>query len=276
MTDTESPSDELSGQPSNGDPYFSVRMRAEANHGHLGGAERLVRQIDWLEAVQEMAARAKSYPGLRRVRITSDLVEAGEIHRTRALSIHTLPAENVDGARRQARQILQSAGVSSGAAILAVEALDRGPGPGDSVMRGGMIIDAETGDRLDPDPARGVRASRMDYTAECRQAALEWLGQHGLFSHRTPEAVAVATKAAWSGAIAEICWSDDPDYVAGYVAGPTIGYCRFENLKQRGVPIGGRAFFLSDRRRLVDFMRRMELEPLLIDRWPGDPARQGD
>ena len=30
------------------------------------------------------------------------------------------------------------------------------------------------------------------------------------------------------GVVAELCWSDDPDYTTGYVAGKNIGYVRIK------------------------------------------------
>jgi 6-carboxyhexanoate--CoA ligase len=45
--------------------------------------------------------------------------------------------------------------------------------------------------------------------------------------------------------VAELCWSDDPDYTAGYVASLKTGYVRFPFLKERGDERGGRAFFVD-------------------------------
>ena len=51
--------------------------------------------------------------------------------------------------------------------------------------------------------------------------------------------------ASLSSVRAEICWSDDPDYVAGYVASRHGGYVRFPHMKERGDPLGGRIYFVD-------------------------------
>jgi len=95
-------------------------------------------------------------------------------------------------------------------------------------MRGAMIIDARTGDRMEPDQERGVRASRFDWTDDALEAINRKLAVIGLTHFRTREALALATKVAHApGMVAELCWSDDPDYTAGYVASRATGYVRF-------------------------------------------------
>jgi 6-carboxyhexanoate--CoA ligase len=133
-------------------------------------------------------------------------------------------------------------------------------------MRGAVLMSAVDGRRLERDPARGVRASRMDYTPECRAELADWMSTAGLKSNRFVEALAVATKVAWSGVAAEICWSDDPTYAPGYVASPRFGYCRFPRLKALGTALGGRVFFLVDLSHSLEVIRRLEHCPLLIDR----------
>ena len=60
------------------------------------------------------------------------------------------------------------------------------------------------------------------------------------------DALALATKNIHCGVEAELCWSDDPDYTTGYVAGKTIGYVRIKPMKEEGVPIGGRVYFVKE------------------------------
>ena len=67
--------------------------------------------------------------------------------------------------------------------------------------------------------------------------------------------------------IAELCWSDDPSYQAGYVASKRFGYVRFPYLKEKGSPFGGRAFFVDskilDLKKYIEFL---EQQPVLITR----------
>jgi 6-carboxyhexanoate--CoA ligase len=113
-------------------------------------------------------------------------------------------------------------------------------------MRGAIIMDAQSGERLEPDQERGIRASRFDWSEDASERIKRNLETAGLAHHRTREALALATKVAHApGMVAELCWSDDPDYTAGYAASTGLGYVRFPCLKQSGDPKGGRVFFVN-------------------------------
>ena len=133
-------------------------------------------------------------------------------------------------------------------------------------MRGAMLIDASTGERLEPDPSRGVRVSRFDWSDEASIMIERELASLGLTHFRTKEALALATKVAHApGMIAELCWSDEPDYTAGYIATRSGGYIRLPHMKRSGNAFGGRAFFIScsasDKDAIIDYLQRT---PVLI------------
>jgi len=243
-------------------------MRATRDGRHCGGAERLVTESDWPDALQKVSDRARSYGGDTEIFITSELIPADTIQRRHPLPVRTMPAKTTAEARSSAARLLSRCGVSEAAITTALDLLDRGPGPNNSVMRGGVVMDAATGERLEPDRERGVRATRVDFTAQCRSKTAAALAAEGLTNLRVIEALAIATKSCWSGSCAEICWSDDPDYVAGYVAGSSIGYCRFRQIKEPGVAVGGRVFFLASASGAPEFIARLERAPLLIDLAP--------
>ncbi|MDQ7082357.1 MAG: 6-carboxyhexanoate--CoA ligase, partial [Aquificota bacterium] len=123
------------------------------------------------------------------------------------------------------------------------------------VMRGAVVMDVETGRRLEPDRERGVRTVRIDW--EDREKIREEMVKRG-FTDRTVDALLIATKNVICGAVAEICWSDDPDYTTGYVASPKLGYVRISPLKERGDPLGGRVYFIKggDLERFLECVER--------------------
>lgn len=128
-------------------------------------------------------------------------------------------------------------------------------------------MDAITGERLEYDPARGVRVSRMDLLSTSRPDVEALLAAAGLGHHRVIEALVLSGKVLQApGIVAELCWSDAPDYVTGYVAAPQRGYQRISQLKTAGDKHGGRVFFV-DRSKvavpvLVDYLER---QPVLFD-----------
>jgi 6-carboxyhexanoate--CoA ligase len=133
-------------------------------------------------------------------------------------------------------------------------------------MRGAIIMDLQTGERLESDQDRGVRASRFDWTEEASIAIDKKLSALGLTHFRTREALALATKVAYApGVIAELCWSDEPDYTAGYVASQKSGYVRFPILKPLNDQHGGRVFFVKREELDIDaLVRYLQTEPVLI------------
>jgi 6-carboxyhexanoate--CoA ligase len=133
-------------------------------------------------------------------------------------------------------------------------------------MRGAMIMDARTGERMELDRAKGIRVSRFDWSDEALRSITEKLNQLGLTHFRTREALALATKVAYAPGIkAELCWSDDADYTAGYVASPCFGYVRLPFLKEPGKTGGGRAFFIDKEGvELNVFTAYLTLRPVVI------------
>ena len=118
-------------------------------------------------------------------------------------------------------------------------------------------MDAVTGERLDDRAERGVRCSNMD----CEDTALyeARMAEKGLGGDHPREALVLASKVAYGpGTVAELCWSDDPDYVTGYVGSKKFGYGRITVMKDMGDPVGGRVFFVehgTDVARYDDYMQ---------------------
>jgi 6-carboxyhexanoate--CoA ligase len=226
---------------------YSVRMRASDKGRHLSGAERLVPPPQLAVTADELVQRAIG-KGIRaeQIVITIDAVSSEQVQYIRALDVVSVRCEDVARCRSLARSALQRIGISPVAVQAAMDALDDGPSRSGGNMRGAMIMDARTGERLEEDQERGIRASRFDWSEITAGEVRERLAGIGLTHKRTQEALALATKVAQApGIVAELCWSDDPDYVAGYVAGPRTGYVRLPALKQQGISRGGRAFFVD-------------------------------
>ena len=167
--------------------------------------------------------------------------------RLKALAVSTHEAKTPQEGWSIARALLAADGVTRIDEILALFRETYG-------MRGAMLLDADTLERLEPDPARGVRATFMD---DAMSAG------HGFSSKKNhyAEAVVLATKVAHApGIVGEICLSDDPDYVTGYVASKRIGYARITCLKGKGDLSGGRIFLYRGPREQVgeaiDFLQR--------------------
>lgn len=248
----------------------SIRMRAERDGKHISGSERLIGDDQLIDVALELVQRALRHPRgqARQIKLRVDPVLPASLQTGKLPDLYNYRVGSWQQGRRLATSLLTDCGVSAAAADKAMAALANGAAPGGKSMRGAMLVDADSGERLEADPARGVRASRMDLSASARAELRARLALFQLDNPHVVEALTLAAKVISApGMVAELCWSDDPDYLAGYVASARSGYQRINLLKPQGEQRGGRAFFVRCERQaldvLVDWLQR---QPLLIDR----------
>ncbi|WP_094605014.1 6-carboxyhexanoate--CoA ligase [Sporomusa silvacetica DSM 10669] len=245
---------------------YSVRMRAaqgdahEKGGKHISGAERLVSQEQLPSVATAMLRRAlfHSRGTADFINLTVETVLTENVQAVPCLPIATVAVPSVTAGRESAQAELIRAGVAPAAVAAAIEALAGLK----SSLRGAMLVDAQTGVRLDDNGEKGIRVSRMDIADE--QAYLCWLNRQGHSNIHIQEAVVLASKVmAAPGVVAELCWSDDPEYVTGYVSTPML-YTRFTKLKPYGSPIGGRIFFIKEGTDLEQLADYLQYQPVLI------------
>lgn len=241
---------------------YSVRMRAaqggahEQGGRHISGAERLVAAGNIEPIIAAMVDRAFTHSRGQAdfVNLTIEKVNREEVVTVPLLPMRQIQVADMVAGRQAALEQLQAAGVALMAANLGMELLSGLP---DS-MRGAILVQAHTGERLAESlfPG-GIRVSKMDVNDEQKYKAL--LESWGKRNTHLREALILASKvAAGPGIVAELCWSDDPEYTAGYVASPQE-YCRITQLKAYGSPIGGRVFFVNpgtDLAALITYLRK--------------------
>ena len=239
---------------------FSVKMRASRAGDHISGAERIALESSLPGLAAALASRALEHAKGRPDFINIKMEVAPPPLRIAALPVSTHTATTPDEGWRIVRSLLAADGITRIDAILGLFRETYG-------MRGAMLLDADTLERLEPDPARGVRATFMD---DAQGAAKGFSCVKDHFA----EALVLATKVAHApGIVGEICVSDDPDYVTGYVASKRIGYARITCLKRCGDPCGGRIFLYRGPREgvedAIDFIQR---RCVLVEGVPRHPA----
>jgi 6-carboxyhexanoate--CoA ligase len=247
-------------------PLYSIRMHATLGGRHLSGAERLAGEAALEELTAALVRRALQHPRGKadELRLTVEAVDPAAIRYGRLPDVRTVPVTDWRQGRTAALLHLLQAGVSENAAAAAMTALAAGAAPGGVSMRGAMLVDAASGKRLEADQGRGVRVSRADLTPNAETELRQQLQRRGLDNEHVREALVLAAKVLLApGIVAELCWSDDPDYTAGYVATPPHSYTRFPHLKPAGEERGGRAFFLRreglDLEKVKSFLERQVL-----------------
>ena len=225
---------------------FSIRMRASDGETHISGAERIVSEGDILKAVSELMSRASTHErGIpRSINITIDSLDGRKITVLPPLPVSSLHTANYYIGRELAVASLVTAGVSNMAAMSAMAAITAG-----SAMSGAMVMDSVSGIRIDTSGIKGIRARAIDYDEAYFPDLTGELEPANQNKNRFKDALALATKVAGApGAVAELCMSDDPSYVTGYVASTKYGYIRITPLKPEGDFAGGRVFFVDSSR----------------------------
>ena len=243
------------------DALYTVKMRASQSGAHISGAERIVPAAAAPQTAAALVARAinhsKGVPDFINVKLERPC----EILHLKSLEVSTHTARTPSEGLAMASELLAKAGVSRIAEIMTLFRETHS-------MRGAMLLDADTLERLEPDQARGVRATSMD-------AADSFLKGSPSAKNHFAEALVLATKVQNApGIIAEICISDDPDYTTGYVAARSIGYCRITAMKKKGDPRGGRIFlYRGPRSSVSETIRFLEHQSVLVE---GIPAIASD
>ena len=242
--------EEEGNQPERQHRLYSVKMRASANGTHLSGAERLVPPERVAATLSALAKRAFGHE-----RGVPDSVYLKAETRDEVMHISPLPVSTFEVATpeegwRKAEELLAAAGIERAQEI-------RGLFDRTFSLRGAMLLDVHTLERLEPDRERGVRATHMDSDPSPRADRKDHFA----------EALTLASKVLHApGVVGEVCVSDDPSYVTGYVA-TRNGYHRITKLKAPQDPRGGRIFLYDGRREdVAETIRFIEKTAVIVDR----------
>ena len=251
---------------------YSIKMRCskggphEEGGKHISGAERILREDEVEQELINVYRRAITHERGKPDFINFKIEEVDEdkiIYKKR-LKINQHHVDSKEEGLNLAKELLKENTVSEESAQKGIQSiLDL-----EESIHGAMLIDKDSGERLDDKGIRGVRVTGIasaDITKY--KESLKNDGREGL---HLEEALILASKiASCKGIVAELCWSDDPSYVIGYV-GTKDNYERIPILKDEGNPVGGRVFFvdtnqLNDDYTLDDLIAYLEKQVVLIE-----------
>lgn len=192
------------------------------------------------------------------INIKLERIAPEDVHYIPALPISTRPAETIEGSFQIMGELLTAEGLTAQEVenvIGQIRAVQ--------VMRGAMLYDVAQGKRVEPDRERGIRVTYMDAQES------DTTNKKNHFR----EALVLATKVSYGpGMIAELCMSDDPDYVTGYFASRQAGYVRLTPLKKMGDSHGGRVFICDSRRgNIAELIKYLEKTPVIVENVPDSP-----
>lgn len=240
--------------------HYSVRMRSVRNGAHLSGAEGIYEKDDVIDIVKEYTGRAFTHDKGRADEIRLTIEELKERPcKISSLPLCTLKTRNPEAVQKAVFKILSSIGITERAVDEAFKSLTIGV-----TMRGAMLMDIE-GVRLEPDLLRGVRVTRMGISKKAESTLSRQLAKLDLNNDTVKEALVLASKVhKYPMVLGELCISDDPNYTTGYIASRAFGYIRLPHIKKRGIPYGGRTFFITGGE-VKELIKYLQMTPVLID-----------
>lgn len=246
-------------------PLYSIKMRAAKGDLHVSGAERIIPQADISGAVSALTERALHH-GLGRadfINIKMEEVQPAQLEYLDALPVSKRPAKTVEETYKIMHSMLCELGLEAKADELIDLLRHNHP------MRGAVLYDVATSKRLEPDKERGIRVTYMDAAGAASS---------GSCKNHFREAIVLATKVVHApGVLAELCLSDDPDYLVGYMASLKHGYVRLMPMKEMGNPHGGRVFiFDSAKAKAEDAINYLEKQRVLVRGLPVEKPANPD
>ena len=234
------------------DELYSIKMRAGKKENgtdvHISGAEKIVAasDVDMFSSALIERGMHHSKGKADSLNLKINRVSKEDIIYLDALPVETIEVEEWENGQEEIRKYLKEIGIDNPEDIMRF--LDE-----TYAMRGAMLLDVDRLIRLEPDKQRGIRATNMDQ----ERMKGDRIGNE---KNHYEEAIVLATKVAnCPGIIGEICISDDPDYVTGYVSSKETGYRRITKMKEMGSEKGGRIFLFrgtdAEAQKAIDFLQ---------------------
>lgn len=247
---------------------YSLKMRASRHENgtqeHVSGAEKILRASELTAQMDALLQRALHHAKGKAdfINLKIEEIQPDDLQYIDALPVSTYEAANAKAGRKVMTEGLTEVGITPEKAEKIMSMFK------DTYsMRGAMLLDADTLERLEPDHARGIRATYMDAEHSASRSASDC-------KNHFQEAIVLASKVlAAPHIIAELCMSDDPDYVTGYIATHAKGYMRITKLKPMGCPDGGRIFlYRGPRGDVAACIRYLQEQHVLVRNVPEKPV----
>lgn len=248
---------------------YSLKMRASKHTGsiqeHVSGAEKILPQQELPQQMEALLSRALHHAKGKAdfINLKIEAISSESLQYIEALPVSTHEAATPAEGRQFMCQIMTELGLTPDKCQKILELFQATYG-----MRGAMLLDVDTLERLEPDQQRGIRATYMDSIAPKGEAKAICDGKNHF-----QEALVLASKVLSApNIIGELCMSDDPDYITGYIATRDKGYIRITQLKEMGCPDGGRIFlYRGPKSQVEDCIKYLQKQRVLVKNVPANP-----
>lgn len=248
---------------------YSLKMRASKHTGsiqeHVSGAEKILPQQELPQQMEALLSRALHHAKGKAdfINLKIEAISSESLKYIEALPVSTHEAATPAEGRQFMCQIMTELGLTPDKCQKILELFQATYG-----MRGAMLLDVDTLERLEPDKQRGIRATYMDSIAPKGEAKAICDGKNHF-----QEALVLASKVLSApNIIGELCMSDDPDYITGYIATRDKGYIRITQLKEMGCPDGGRIFlYRGPKSQVENCIKYLQEQRVLVKNVPANP-----
>lgn len=248
---------------------YSLKMRASRHNGktseHVSGAEKIISQEQLPQQMEALLSRALHHAKGQAdfINLKIEAVEPSELQYVEALPVSTHEAATPAEGRQYMCHAMQELGLSTDTCEEILRLFQK-----TYDMRGAMLLDVDTLERLEPDKERGIRATYMDGILASASHKPACDGKNHF-----QEALILASKVLSApNIIGELCMSDDPDYTTGYIATKSKGYIRITKLKEIGSPDGGRIFlYRGDKSQIADCIKYLQEQKIIVTNVPNTP-----
>lgn len=248
---------------------YSLKMRASKHTGsiqeHVSGAEKILPQQELPQQMEALLSRALHHAKGKAdfINLKIEAISSENLQYIEALPVSTHEAATPAEGRQFMCQIMTELGLTPDKCQKILELFQATYG-----MRGAMLLDVDTLERLEPDQQRGIRATYMDSIAPKGEVKAICDGKNHF-----QEALVLASKVLSApNIIGELCMSDDPDYITGYIATQDKGYIRITQLKEMGCPDGGRIFlYRGPKSQVEDCIKYLQEQRVLVKNVPANP-----
>lgn len=248
---------------------YSLKMRASKHTGsiqeHVSGAEKILPQQELPQQMEALLSRAFHHAKGKAdfINLKIEAISSENLKYIEALPVSTHEAATPAEGRQFMCQIMAELGLTPDKCQKILELFQATYG-----MRGAMLLDVDTLERLEPDQQRGIRATYMDSIAPKGETKAICDGKNHF-----QEALVLASKVLSApNIIGELCMSDDPDYITGYIATRDKGYIRITKLKKMGCPDGGRIFlYRGPKSQVEDCIQYLQEQRVLVKNVPSNP-----
>ena len=248
---------------------YSLKMRASKHTGsiqeHVSGAEKILPQQELPQQMEALLSRALHHAKGKAdfINLKIEAISSESLKYIEALPVSTHEAATPAEGRQFMCQIMAELGLTPDKCQKILELFQATYG-----MRGAMLLDVDTLERLEPDQQRGIRATYMDSIAPKGEVKAICDGKNHF-----QEALVLASKVLSApNIIGELCMSDDPDYITGYIATRDKGYIRITQLKEMGCPDGGRIFlYRGPKSQVENCIKYLQEQRVLVKNVPANP-----